>query len=748
MKTPKILFHLALLLSVQIAESQIVHPDDGFVFDDSDVPRIDITIVPANLDKLYADPTSNQEYKTLFRFTRNTVVEDLADVGIRFKGNLSRSKQKLSFRLSFNTFEEGRDFHGLEKMNLNAETNDPSLIRSKLSWELFRFMGVPCSRSNHILLYINDDFYGVYVNIEHIDEKFVRSRFGTNDGNLYKCLWPADLAFRGEDQDQYKFEESGRRAYELQINDDIDDYEDLAILISTLEKLEGGMLKQELEKVLNVQQYLKVMAVDVMTGNWDGYIGNQNNFWLYRDQVTGRFEYLPFDLDNTFGIDWLGEDWSNRSLYSWHRGEKPLYEKILQIEEYKEQFTGYIKILAAHLSSDGLSQEMERWKSQISPHVNLDPYYPLDYAYEFSDFSNAFTSAWGGHVPFGIQEYIDLRVASALEECINADAPPLISHARAEASPGRVDVDWVAEDDNPGWTTTLFYRIDQSAWESIVPASPAETDPVSGLETYRDSLFIWGDTSVVDLYFVAEDQSGQLSQYPSAYLTFNFPLANGPLLINEFMASNSSARSDEFGEFDDWAEIYNPTDSAIWLGDLFLSDNVGNPGKYRFPDEYIDSEGYFLVWLDDQEEQGPHHADFKISKGGEKLRLSDRPSRGFTILDSLTFGEQLTDVSMGRSTDGGSKWIAFYQSTPGFSNLSTGMDLPGESLTLVLYPNPVYDGFIRFNREVSGSIYNTMGQMVLDLDRTEIAFIESFAPGIYIFRTREGESLQFVVAGR
>jgi len=195
----KLSLFAAIALFPQITNGQLQHPEDGFVFDDSEVPRIDITISSSNLTNLYADPYSDNEYKALFIFTRNDSTEGPIEIGLRLRGNTSREKDKKAFRVSFNTFDRGGNFHKIEKMNLNAETNDPSLIRSMLSWHLFRYLGVPGSRSNHVLLYINDAFYGVYINTEHIDERFVKSRFGTNDGNLYKCLWPADLTYLSVD---------------------------------------------------------------------------------------------------------------------------------------------------------------------------------------------------------------------------------------------------------------------------------------------------------------------------------------------------------------------------------------------------------------------------------------------------------------------------------------------------------------------------------------------------------------------
>ena len=164
---------ILILISPRVC-CQIQNPDPGFVFDDSTIPRIDIIIPEEDLQLLYSNPYSDLEYRAVFRFTREGQEEEVPDVGIRFRGNTSRNKYKKAFKVSFNTFLAGGNFHGLEKINLNAETNDPSMIRSKLSWELFRYMGIPASRVNHVRLFINNAFFGVYINTEHIDERFLK----------------------------------------------------------------------------------------------------------------------------------------------------------------------------------------------------------------------------------------------------------------------------------------------------------------------------------------------------------------------------------------------------------------------------------------------------------------------------------------------------------------------------------------------------------------------------------------------
>ena len=202
-------------------------------------------------------------------------------------------------------------------MNLNGEHNDPTIVRSKLGWDLAEQMGIIATRANHVELYINGEYRGLYLNVEHIDEEFVELRFGNNDGNLYKCIYPADLDYKGANPALYKEVFWGRRAYQLRTNTDEDDYSDLAHFIDVLNNTDSDDFACELEQIFNVQDYLKAMAFDILTANWDGPLYNKNNFYLYHNTATGQFEYIPYDIDNTFGIDWFQKDWAERDINDW-----------------------------------------------------------------------------------------------------------------------------------------------------------------------------------------------------------------------------------------------------------------------------------------------------------------------------------------------------------------------------------------------------------------------------------------------
>ena len=159
---------------------------------------------------------------------------------------------------------------------------------------------------------------------------------------------------------------------------------------------------------------------------------------------------------------------------------------------------------------------------------------------------------------------------------------------------------------------------------------------------------------------------------PGASNSNTEPPTGAILVINEFMASNDTTYADEHGDFDDWIELYNAGDQPIDIGGMYVTDDLNNLTTYQIPTTYPDSTtiepGEFLIlWADKQPEQGILHlGDVKLSSGGEQIGITQ--ADGTTIVDSITFGEQTTDISYGRLPDGSDNWQFFSNPTPGESN--------------------------------------------------------------------------------
>ena len=144
------------------------------------------------------------------------------------------------------------------------------------------------------------------------------------------------------------------------------------------------------------------------------------------------------------------------------------------------------------------------------------------------------------------------------------------------------------------------------------------------------------------------------------------------LRINEVMAANLSTESDSSGDFDDWIEIYNSSSQAIDLAGMHLTDNFGNPSKWRFPANNPDlttihPNRFKLIWADDENGAGELHANFKLDAEGEVVALYDVD--GQTLIDSLVFWQQMHDISVGHCPDGEGDVRSFGQASPGRENV-------------------------------------------------------------------------------
>jgi len=734
----KKIFCLLVLILPVFAFAQPWFPENDILYDDSEVPRIDITIEPSALDEMYADPWSDFEHPATFKFTSSQLEETYEEIGFRFRGNTSRNSNKKSFKVSFNTYISGGDFQGVEKLNINGEHNDPSIIRSKIGWDVFRSFDIPASRSNHVQLYINNEYYGLYISVEHIDEEFVKKRFGNNDGNLFKCLWPADLAYLGDNPELYK-----NSGYELKINEEEDDFSDLAHFIDILNNTPTDQLACKLEAVFNVYDYLKVAAVEIMLGHWDGYIYNKNNYYLYHNTESGKFEYIPYDLDNTLGIDWIGRDWSSRNIYDWaqHGSEqRPLYTRLMEVPEYKAQFSFYMNQLTQEIAaSSTLIPKIEEIRDRIEGFVSDDPLYPLDYGWNYNDFQNSYNQTLGGHVSYGLFPYIESRNSNTQSQLDLSAIDPIVKYIRTNkpilGQPLMVSA-YVESDNNENLEVKMLYEFNCCNPGQIEMFDDGEhNDGEAGDNVYGAITEPFNQAGEITYQIEAESENGNQTVLPCISNIVTISQYDGPyLFVNEIMASNETTIADEEGEFDDWVEIYNEDDVAVSLEGYYLTDNIENQDKWAFPNVEIQPNGFLLVWADDDVEQGELHADFKLSKSGEDIYIFYDNNGVFEMVDGYPYGEQTTDISYGYSVDGGPDLMFFDSPTPDSSNNPQSIN-DFDISSFSFYPNPVNSNKIFFNQKISGFVYNLNGVKMMEFDEKSSLTID-LMPGLYFLQEK------------
>ncbi|HCP45718.1 MAG TPA: hypothetical protein DIU15_06735, partial [Deltaproteobacteria bacterium] len=144
------------------------------------------------------------------------------------------------------------------------------------------------------------------------------------------------------------------------------------------------------------------------------------------------------------------------------------------------------------------------------------------------------------------------------------------------------------------------------------------------------------------------------------------------LVLNEFVASNSTGAADETGAFPDWIELHNTSDQTVSLHGWFLSDDLDNPTRHALPsDTSIDAGDFLIFYADGDVEDGGQHLGFRLSAAGEDLVLTYSDRSQFTVVDSISYEAQATDTAQARIPDGTGDWQLTTTPTPGSGNEAT-----------------------------------------------------------------------------
>jgi spore coat protein H len=398
-----------------IAVAQPINPADDIVYKSDEVATIYLTL-SAEAKAFFLNPAnqnSEQYFPAQFRFVNSITDQTLSyQVGVRLRGNTSRTHEKKSYKIDFREYG-GASFYTYKKFNLKPDVNDPSLMREPTTYLFYREMNVVAPRTHYTRLFINGEYMGLYINVESIDDEFMDLRFGHEEGFLYKASFGADLSSTAQ--------ATNTNLFESQMNDNIaDSRTQLSTFISVLNNTPVEQLKTELEKVFEVDRFLRQYAVEALLGHWDAYAYNKNNYYLYYNGKSGKIDFIPFDTDNTWGIDWVNRDWATRDLNNWQRTNeaRPLVTRILAVEEYRLTYQHYLRILLnSYFNTTYLTPKLNAIKSMIAPALQSDTYYPRAFGFDINDFANSLNDGIPGtQVDYGLLEYMNVRRAKALEQ--------------------------------------------------------------------------------------------------------------------------------------------------------------------------------------------------------------------------------------------------------------------------------------------------------------------------------------------
>ena len=362
-------------------------------------------------------------------------------VALRPKGNsslmttVSRGSIRFSLKADLNFFNSARNLDGVKKLNFNNGFSDPTFMRETLAYDIYRQMGIPTPRTSFVDLWINDTHMGLYTMVEQVDATFLSNHFTDGTGNLYKPEMPAAALLWTEADYEKQMERAGIEAITdeeeisainlgggllseimkameqeeeettvdiperpqgfdmpgtirergdlteqmgLKTNEDKPNYSALFRFLEVLNKEPPGTFREEIEKVLDVDQVLRFLAVSTAVVHLDNYTGNfGHNYYLY--EVNGKFTVIPWDLNMAFGTFNAGLDRDGIINFFIDEptavppAERPLVSRLLAVPQYMETYHDYLyELINGPFSPDVLEPKIVENADMIRPYVTSD----------------------------------------------------------------------------------------------------------------------------------------------------------------------------------------------------------------------------------------------------------------------------------------------------------------------------------------------------------------------------------------
>lgn len=275
--------------------------------------------------------------------------QHVKNVGVRYKGNgtwmQSRGSLKRSLKVEINHFVKGQKLAGVSKINFHNCVTDPSWMNEVMSHALYRDAGVPAPRSAYARVYVtvpgkyDKKYFGLYSVVEDIDNNFAEEHFGSKKGAIFKPVTRELFEYKGEDWAAYK------QTYDPKT--ELSDKE--ARRVIEFAKLVANAPDDEFAAkagdYIDLDEFARYMSVTVWLSTLDSILGIGQNYYVYLHPKTHKFQFMPWDLDHSFGQFFLmgsQEQRENLSINKPWQGENRFLERVFNLEAFKKLYLARI----------------------------------------------------------------------------------------------------------------------------------------------------------------------------------------------------------------------------------------------------------------------------------------------------------------------------------------------------------------------------------------------------------------------
>ena len=269
----------------------------------------------------------------------------LKDVAVRYKGNgtfmQSRGSLKRSLKIDLNKYVKGRTMAGVSKLNLHNNVTDASWMNEVLSHRLFRDAGAPAPRTAYARVYVTvpgkyeNRYLGLYSLVEDVDKNFAEERFGTRKGAIFKPVTPSLFSDLGDDWARYN------QTYDPKTELSEKEKRRVIEFAKLVTNADDGEFAAKLADYLDLDEFARFMAVTVWLSTMDSILGPGQNYYVYLDPGTRKFQFIPWDLDHSFGqfgMRGSQEQRENLSIHKPWQGENRFLERVFKVAAFKQLY--------------------------------------------------------------------------------------------------------------------------------------------------------------------------------------------------------------------------------------------------------------------------------------------------------------------------------------------------------------------------------------------------------------------------
>ena len=266
---------------------------------------------------------------------------EFKDIGVRYKGNGtfvdSRGALKRSLKVELNQFAKGQKLADVSKLNFHNNVADPSNMNEALSYWLYREAGVPSPRTTYAKVHVtvpskhNRAYLGLYAMVENVDAQFAQERFGTRKGAIFKPVTPSLFADLGDDWSDYE------HTYDPKTKISPRQARRVIEFSALVTHADDAQFAARLGDYLDLDEFARYMAVTTYLATMDSILMTGQNYYLYLHPETGKFQFIPWDMDHSFGqIFGEQEQLANLSIHQPWARPQPLAGAGLQGRSLQE----------------------------------------------------------------------------------------------------------------------------------------------------------------------------------------------------------------------------------------------------------------------------------------------------------------------------------------------------------------------------------------------------------------------------